>query len=202
MKASDNALRLITSAEGFKSSPYLDTSRIYTVGWGYALKTPGGQNIDVDVFGSKAPAMAQDAMQRKFGAQSITQDQADECLKEIMASSEAFITSHVPSNTTQNQFDALLSFEYNVGSGNYLASAVHRLHDAGNRSVGQLSLIATCAASKAKENPTSIALAFGRWSNSGGMWTLGLFRRRMAEVLVYSGWEADKAVPAAWAFHD
>lgn len=202
MKASDNALRLITSSEGFKSSPYLDTSHIYTVGWGYALKTPGGQNIDVDVFGSKAPQMAQDAMQRKFGSHSITQARADQCLHEEIGASEAFITSHVPSNTTQNQFDAILSFEYNVGSGNYLASAVHRLHDAGNRGVGQLSLIETCRASKAKENPTGIALAFGRWSNSGGAWTLGLFRRRMAEVLVYSGWEASKAIPAAWAFHD
>lgn len=202
MKASPNAIRLITSAEGFKPTIYLDTSHIYTVGWGYALKTPGGQNIDVDVFGSKAAGMAQEAMQRKFGTQQITQQQGDVCLAQELASFEQELSKRVPNDTTQAQFDAMLSFEYNVGPGNFDASAVKRLHLAGNRNVGNLSFIETCRASKAKENPTGIALAFGRWSNSGGVWTLGLFRRRMAEVLVYSGWEAARAIPAAWGFHD
>lgn len=202
MKASKAALRLITSSEGFKPKPYLDTSHIYTVGWGYALKTPAGQNIDVDIFGAKSLQMAQDAMQRKFGGQQITQAQADDALREHLTESEKFLTSNSPSDTTQNQFDALLSFEYNVGSGNYLSSAVHRLHDANNRKIGAISLGALCQESKAKASPATMALAFARWSNSGGAWTLGLFRRRVAEVLVYSGWDADKAIQTAWSFHD
>lgn len=202
MKATNAALRLITSSEGFKSAIYLDTSHIYTVGWGYALKTPAGQNIDVDVFGGNALGMAQQAMMAKFGASTVTQDQADECLHEELFETEKFLTQHAASDTTQNEFDAMLSFTYNVGDGDFLASAVHRLHEAGNRKVGQISLVDLCQQSKDKENPSNISLAFARWSNSGGQWTLGLFRRRVAELLVYSGWEVGAAVQTAWGFHD
>lgn len=202
MKASPAAITLLTSAEGFSSTAYLDTAKIYTVGWGHALNTPTGQHISIGNFGDKAYGLAQEAMKRKFNSQTITKEQANALMLEDMGAFVDSLTKKLPPDTTQAQFDALLSFSYNVGDAAFDGSAVKRLHFAGKRSVGNLSLIDTCKASKAKQDPTTIALAFGRWSNSGGQWTLGLFRRRMAEVLVYSGWDGQKAIAAAWAFHD
>jgi hypothetical protein len=45
-------------------------------------------------------------------------------------------------------------------------------------------------------------LAFARWSNVNGKWALGLYRRRLAEIMVYGGTDAKSAIATAWGFHD
>lgn len=203
MQSSAAALRLISASEGLKTSPYLDTAKIYTVGWGHALTTVDGKNIDVDVFGAqKALELAHDAMQRKYGMQTITQVMADATLKEDLATTEHLLASRLPADTAQSQYDALCSFTFNLGPSNFDSSAIKRFHLNHQRTVGQLSLTTLCSHSKNHQPPTNMAEAFAAWSNSNHLWTLGLFRRRIAEVLVYSGWDADKAVQTAWAFHD
>lgn len=67
--------------------------------------------------------------------------------------------------TTQNQFDALVSFAYNVGEGALKDSSLRRLHNEGNYAA-------------AKEQ-------FARWNKSGGVVLKGLVRRRAAEAELY-----------------
>lgn len=67
--------------------------------------------------------------------------------------------------TTQGQYDALVSFAYNVGLGNLKKSTLLRMHKDGDYSgaVGQ----------------------FARWANANGKPMAGLKRRREAEAALY-----------------
>ena len=67
--------------------------------------------------------------------------------------------------TTQSQFDALVSFAYNVGLGNLSSSTLLRKHKAGD------------FAGAARE--------FARWNKAAGKVLAGLTRRRNAESALY-----------------
>lgn len=67
--------------------------------------------------------------------------------------------------TTQPQFDALVSFAYNVGTGNLTKSTLLKMHKAGN------------FAGAANE--------FGKWNKAAGKVMKGLTRRRAAEAALY-----------------
>lgn len=196
MQISDVGLKLIQAYEGLGDGdprtvnlePYYCTAHVATVGWGHALTTPTGQVIDYDVFGrAKADQLAKESMQRLFGAQAITRAQADELLRKDVVRYANRVALYCDATTTQAQFDAMVSMCYNVGEANFASSAVARLHKAGQRTVGTVSVSGLAAQSRAKAAPTSIPIAFARWSNSNGQWTLGLYRRRLTELLVYGG---------------
>ena len=67
--------------------------------------------------------------------------------------------------TTQRQFDALVSFAYNLGTGNLGASTLLRLHKAGKFAMAHDE--------------------FDKWANAGGRRMAGLVRRRAAEAALY-----------------
>lgn len=210
MQISQNGLTLIKAWEGIKDGnpatvllePYICPARVYTVGWGHALKTPSGANIDVDVFGpAKSAKLAADAMDRMFGAQAISREQAEELLLEDANRWSATLSQHIGAgNATQCQTDSLVSFAYNVGFGNFDVSAVKRLHMAGTRKIGDISLSSLCHSSKNKEQPTTMALAFARWSYADNKWMLGIFRRRISEMMIYGGHDYDISITTAQGF--
>jgi lysozyme len=203
MRVSDAGLKLIQTAESLSLKPYYCTSHVATIGWGHALTTASGQQIDYDVFGrAKADALTADAMQRLFGRQTITKEEADTLLAKDCLTYENAVNKVIDDKTYQCEFDAMVSFCFNVGVGAFATSAIARLHKAGARKIGDVSLKGLCAQSKAKANPSTMQIAFARWSNSNGAWTLGLYRRRVAELLVYGGHDAEPAIKTAWAFHD
>lgn len=203
MRTSPEGLKLIQSSEDFSATVYYCSAHIATVGWGHALTTPTGQLIDYDVFGRAASdRMARDAMQRLFGKQSITVPEADALLMRDLERFEREVNRVVDATTHQCEFDAMVSFCFNVGTGAFRTSSVARLHRLGQRRVGTVSMSGLAAQSKAKAEPTTIQLAFARWSNSNGRWTLGLYRRRLAEIMVYGGRSAQVALDTAWSFRD
>lgn len=68
--------------------------------------------------------------------------------------------------TTQPQFDALVSFAYNLGIGNLNKSTLLKMHKAGNYA--------------------GAAGEFGKWNKANGRVMNGLTRRRAAEAQLYS----------------
>ena len=70
--------------------------------------------------------------------------------------------------TAQNEFDALVSFAFNLGLGNLGKSALLSSHKAGDKA--------------------GAAIEFARWNRAGGRPMTGLTRRRAAEAALYRGW--------------
>ena len=94
MKISENGLNLIISFEGFcpKATKAVKTEKYYTIGYGHYGK-------DVD------------------GNQTITKEKALSLLKNDMKRFETKVMKYNNCyNFTQNEFDALVSFAYNVGN--------------------------------------------------------------------------------------
>lgn len=94
MKISENGLNLIISFEGFcpKATKAVKTERYYTIGYGHY-----GKDVEEK--------------------QSITKDQAIKLLKKDIKRFETKVMKYNDCyNFTQNEFDALVSFAYNVGN--------------------------------------------------------------------------------------
>lgn len=208
MRLSENGLKLIQAWEGIRDGdpstvnyePYVCPANVYTVGWGHALKTPSGQIIDIDVFGSvKARQLAKEAMQRKFGRQAITLVQAKAALLDDVAIFERGVEKLLARGASQAQFDALVSFAFNCGMANFRSSTLLRLHNAGVRAA-KIEPNALYKASVNKASPTTVPIAFVRWSNANGRWMLGLFRRRLSEAMIYSGMSAGTAISVSQSY--
>ncbi len=95
-----------------------------------------------------------------------TQEQCDARLEEDLARFADEVAAAIgAAPTTQNQFDALVSFHYNTGA--IARATLTRKHIAGDtRGAGR---------------------EFGRWNRAGGRILKGLTRRRMAEADLYLG---------------
>lgn len=96
----------------------------------------------------------------------ITEAQAEERLRRDVVRFEDAVRRLAPS-TTQGQFDALVSFAFNLGAGNLEKSTLLRKHNAGD------------FAGAADE--------FGKWTLAAGKQMPGLVRRRADEAAIYRG---------------
>ena len=194
MHVSDQGVRLLQVFEHCRLTPYIDSGGVYTIGWGHALIGQNGRQVT-------RQADVAWAMNRLFGYQNCTQDQADRCLRADLARFESAVTADCPA-ATLSQFDAMVSFAYNAGAGNFHSSSVRRLHNAGHTSFPDVSLQLLASQGKAGSlvHPTDIGQAFAAWARDNGQWVLGLFRRRMCEAMVYRGGDVDQAFQRVEAF--
>ena len=95
MRISQKGLDLIKEFEGLRLQPYKCVAGKWTIGYGH---TQG-------VSGNTKP---------------ITVQQAEDYLKQDLQNFENYVNnkSYVPQTINQNQFDALVSFAFNLGQGN------------------------------------------------------------------------------------
>ena len=91
---SEQGVNLIKSFEGFSSVPYNDGVGVMTIGYGHALRK-NDKHLN-----------------------KVTEEQAVEILKEDVSIAVKHVNNLVKVDITQNQFDALVSFAFNVGVGN------------------------------------------------------------------------------------
>ncbi len=93
----------------------------------------------------------------------ITKEQADEFLKHDVESFEQCVSTFTNVKVNQNEFDALVSFAFNVGCGAYKDSTLRRLLNEG-------------------QDKKVVAEQFGRWvKGADGQPLPGLVTRRQAE---------------------
>jgi lysozyme len=144
--SSSKGIDLVKSYEGFSSKPYLCPANVVTIGYG-TTRYPNGVKITL----KDAP---------------ITEAKALEYLMLDMKSFERNVDSYCRDDINQNQFDALVSFCYNVGPNALKASTLLK---------------------KVNINPNdpSIANEFAKWNKGAGRVLKGLVRRRKEEAQLY-----------------
>jgi lysozyme len=110
MAPSPNYTELVRQQEGCILHPYLDQAKVPTIGIG-TIRYPNGNHVTM-----------QDPP--------ITQEQADEFLASDTKDVVSAVNSFVKSTINQNQFDALIDFAYNLGTGALRGSTLLRLINA------------------------------------------------------------------------
>jgi lysozyme len=100
-------LNLIASSEGLRLDAYQDVAGIWTIGYGHIGGVESGMTI--------------------------TENQARAFLREDLGQAEAAVDASTSAVATDdNQFAAMVSLCFNIGSGNFRTSSVLTLHRAGN----------------------------------------------------------------------
>lgn len=148
-KISQAGIDLIKSFESFRAEPYPD---------------PGTGNLPITIgYGS---TYYEDGTRVKLTDPPITEARATELLMNVLTAYEKAVDSFCRDDLNQNQFDALVSFAYNIG-----ITALK------NSTLLQLVNI----------NPADpkIRKQFRLWHKSGGRSLKGLIRRRDAEADLY-----------------
>ena len=141
---SEKGYVLIKDAEGFKVNAYLDTGGVWTIGFG-TIKYPDGTRV------------------RK--GDTCTRGQAELWLKNDSIWVDACLDRTIKVKVTQNQFDTLASFVYNIGETAFIKSTM-------------LTLIN-------QNNLMGAANQFDRWVFDNGKEIKGLVNRRVKEKALF-----------------
>lgn len=133
---------LIKSFEGLFLKPYLDPIKIPTIGYGIIMYPDGKR---VTMFDTP-----------------ITEEQALNYLEHEINQKASDVEKMCKVQLNENEFAALTSFAYNLGSNALLGSSLMKLLNAGT-------------------DRAAVADQFLRWDKAGGKQLPGLTRRRQAE---------------------
>lgn len=140
MQISKSGIELIKRFEGLRLKAYQDSVGVWTIGYGWT-QTVDGKKV--------GPGMQ------------IDQATADRLLKCGVVQYEQGVNQLVKVKITQGQFDALVSFAYNLGLRSLSTSTLLQKLNAGDKQ--------------------GAADQFGRWVNAGGKRLDGLVSRRATE---------------------
>ena len=146
MNISKNGLDLIKQFEGLKLNAYQCPAGIWTIGYGSTF-FPNGQKV-------------------KKGDKLHNEAEAIEMIEITLQSFENAVEKSVDIQLTQNEFDALVCFTYNVGAGNLNSSTLLKLL---NKNTNRL----------------TVSKEFLKWDKAGGKALAGLTRRRQAESALF-----------------
>ncbi len=140
-----NGIDLIKKFEGFEPEIYLDAAGLPTIGYGHLIRK--GEH-----------KMFENGISREAGEALL--------IKDVQAAERAVLRLiDVP--LTDGQFDALVSFTFNVGSGALQRSTLRRKVN--------------------REEHNEVPREFLRWVWAGGRKLKGLVRRRQEESTLYMG---------------
>ena len=146
MKTSNKGKNLIKEAEGLRLEAYLCPAGVPTIGWGHTKGVKIGQHI--------------------------TLAEAEDLLVEDIAPIERLLNS-MKINFRQEQFDALVSWIFNLGEGKFKGSTMYQ------RIVGN-----------ARDEEITDQMV--KWIYSDGRPLPGLMKRRVAEANLFIGYERYK----------
>jgi lysozyme len=137
---SPNGFKLTEQFEGLQLTAYKDVAGVWTDGYGNTHHVVPGSTI--------------------------TMEQAVSDLASNIEGAEFVVNRVVTVPLTQNQFDALVDFVFNLGSANFQSSTLLRLLNGGNYS--------------------GASQEFPKWNHAGGVVVDGLTRRRLAEQALFN----------------
>ena len=140
MKLGERGTEILKYFEGCKLTAYQDSVGVWTIGYGHTKGVYNGMTI--------------------------TQEEAEQMLLTELEEYEGYIENMVTVPLTQNQFDALVVWIYNLGPTNFKNSTLLKELNAGNyNAAGQ---------------------EITRWNKAGGKVLAGLVKRREAEAELFN----------------
>ena len=145
MKVNKQGIQLVKSFEGCFFNAYLCPAKVWTIGYG-STKYPNGNAV-------------------KQGDK-ITQQEAETLLSDTLDEFSKGVSKLIKVELNDNQFSALVSFAFNLGT-------------------GALSKSTLLKKVNANSNDKTIEDEFMRWVSAGGKRLNGLVRRRTAESKLY-----------------
>ena len=143
LKISQEGIALIKKFEGCELMAYQCSAGVWTIGYGHTKGIEEGMEI--------------------------TQQEAEDMLVEELHEYENYINDNVTAPLSQNQFDAMVSWVYNLGPANLKSSTLLKVLNAGNYD--------------------DVPFQIRRWNKAGGVTLDGLIRRREAEALLFQNKE-------------
>ena len=143
MQISDAGIRAIQDFEGFSRDRYADSAGLPTIGYGHLIRPH--ENIP----------------------ERISQAYAAMLLRQDLAVAEACVNRLVKREISQHQYDALVSFTFNLGCGALAKSTLLKRVNAGDEQ--------------------GAAAEFLTWVYAGGRKIEGLMNRRVAERAMFTG---------------
>ncbi len=147
MMTNQEGLAIIKHYEGFSPTPYLDPIGIPTIGYG-------------SIWGL-------DRARVSMAHEEISEDDGEILLARMLHQTERAVRRLVGVPLSDHQFSALVSFTYNLGSGNLQRSTLRMKANRGDMA--------------------GAADEFPKWRRAGGRILKGLVRRRAAERRLWLG---------------
>ena len=141
MQLSNKGHDLLKYFEGCELEAYQDSVGVWTIGYGHTKGVHEGMVI--------------------------TQEQAEQMLLDELKEYEGYVEDMVEVELTQEQFDALVVWVYNLGPTNFKNSTLLKRINEGNFE--------------------DVPYQLKRWNKAGGKVLLGLERRREAEAKMFQG---------------
>lgn len=138
----DKGVELICHFEGLKLERYRDAVGLWTIGYGHLILKEEMEKLT-----------------------KITTGEAKTLLRKDLKRTEDGVKKLLTHSATQRQFDALVSFAFNLGVGNLKKSTLLKKFNAGDID--------------------GAALQFKSWNKAGGKVLTGLTRRREAEMKLF-----------------
>lgn len=141
MNIGTKGLDLIRFFEGLELNAYQCAAGVWTIGYGHTKDVQEGMTI--------------------------SEARANEMLAEELNEYESYINGLVTVELNQDQFDAMVSWVYNLGVGNLKASTLLKVLNAGDYD--------------------GVPAQMMRWNKAGGKVLEGLTKRRQAEADLFCG---------------
>jgi len=141
MKISSEGLDLIKKFEGLELTAYKCAAGVWTIGYGHTKDVQEGDEW--------------------------SETHANHMLEVELEEFEGYINDNVTVALSQHQFDALVSWVYNLGPANLKASTMLKVLNSGDYE--------------------GVPAQIQRWNKAGGKVLEGLIRRRKAESLLFMG---------------
>ena len=135
-----NGTKILKFFEGCRLTAYQDSVGVWTIGYGHTKGVYAGMTI--------------------------TQEEAEQMLENELTEYEGYIEKYVTVPLTQNQFDALVVWVYNLGPTNFRKSTLLKELNAGNY--------------------TAAGNEITKWNKAGGKVLAGLVKRREAEAKLFN----------------
>mgnify|MGYP003496419754 CR=1 FL=1 len=151
MTISKNGVQFITDREGSRSKMYLDSAGLPTIGVGHLLTQSENNSGKINIAGINV-----------IWRNGLSANQIAQLLDQDLDRFENAVNKNVLVPLTQNQFDTLVSFAFNVGASAFAKSTLLKRLNAGNYD----------------DVPDQLK----RWMFAGGKVINGLINRRALEA--------------------